>query len=132
MQTQPNALAPRGPEAEYFAYLDQGRFLIQRCDGCRAHVFFPRVLCPHCGATGLEWVAPSGRGTVHSFSVIAGKPGVSGDYNVALVDLDEGVRLMSRVEGVPAALVRVGMPVQAHVRVTDGKGLLVFLAGGEP
>ncbi|CAG9167101.1 Zn-ribbon domain-containing OB-fold protein [Cupriavidus respiraculi] len=131
MQTHAGARAPSGPEAEYFAHLDQGRFLIQRCGGCRAHVFFPRAVCPHCGATRLDWVAPSGRGTVYSFSVIAGRPGVSSDYNVALVDLEEGVRLMSRVEGVPPALVRIGMPVQAQVRVTDGKGMVVFLAGGE-
>jgi uncharacterized OB-fold protein len=130
MQTRIAAPGRQGPEAEYFANLDQGRFLIQRCEGCRAHVFYPRVVCPHCGATALGWVTPSGRGAVYSFSVIAGKPGAGSDYNVALIDLEEGVRMMSRVEGVPPDRIRVGMPVRARVQVTDGKGLVVFEAGG--
>ncbi|MBC7954527.1 MAG: Zn-ribbon domain-containing OB-fold protein [Cytophagales bacterium] len=119
--------ATRGPEAEYAAALSEGRFLIQRCGACSQHVFYPRTLCPHCGAEKLAWVAPCGRGTVYSVSVIAGKPGTGSDYHVALIDLDEGVRMMSRVEGVAHAQVHIGMKVQAAVQRNDeGRGLVVF------
>ena len=119
----------RGPEAEYFANLDQGRFLIQQCTACKGHVFYPRVLCPHCGSEHLSWVEPSGRGTVYSVSVIHGKPGTNSDYNVALIDLEEGVRVMSRVEEIAPEAVTIGMAVKAGVKLTDGKGLLIFTPG---
>ena len=92
--------APQGVEAQYREALDQGRFLIQRCAGCDRAVFYPRMICPHCGAEKLDWVTPDGRGTVYSTTVVRRKPDAGGDYNVALIDLQEGVRLMSRVDGV--------------------------------
>lgn len=131
MQTEAAAAAPRGPEAEYFYNLDQGNFLVQQCNACCKHVFYPRVLCPHCGAEDLRWVEPSGRGTVYSFSVIAGKPGSDADYNVVLVDLDVGVRMMSRVEGIVPNQIHIGMPVQGKVKIQDGKGQVVFEPRGQ-
>jgi uncharacterized OB-fold protein len=109
---------PSGPEKRYLDALAAGRFEIQKCAACAKHVFYPRVLCPHCGSDRLEWVAPSGRGTVYSTTVVRKKPADGGDYNVCLVDLAEGVRMMSRVVTVPPADVRIGMRVKA--RIADG------------
>jgi len=109
---------PCGPEKRYLDALKEGRFEIQKCAACARHVFYPRVLCPHCGADRLDWVAPSGRGAVYSTTVVRRKPADGGDYNVCLVDLDEGVRMMSRVVGIPPAEVRIGMSVKA--RIADG------------
>jgi len=106
--------------------LDAGRFLIQRCGTCQRHVYFPRELCPHCGALAPDLVEPSGLGTVHAVTTIRRKPDAGGDYNVCLVDLDEGVRLMSRVEGIAPDAVRIGQRVKARVHVDAGKGLVVF------
>lgn len=106
---------PSGPEKRYLDALAQGRFEIQRCDACAKHVFYPRVLCPHCGSTRLDWVAPSGRGTVYSTTVVRRRPADGGDYNVCLVDLDEGVRMMSRVVSVAPQDVRIGMAVKARI-----------------
>ena len=61
-----------------------------------------------------------------SYTVVARKAEAGGDYNVVLVDLDEGVRLMSRVEGVDPHSVKIGQRVKARVQVTDGKGLVLF------
>ncbi|KGD98965.1 DNA-binding protein [Achromobacter sp. RTa] len=119
--------APQGVEAQYRQALDQGRFLIQHCAACDRAVFYPRMICPHCGAGSLSWVAPDGRGTVYSTTVVRRKPDAGGDYNVALVDLQEGVRLMSRVEGVPPEAVSIGMAVRAQVAQQDGHGLVVFV-----
>jgi len=107
-----------GPEKTYQDKLAQGSFEIQRCAACGQHVFYPRVLCPHCGAERLDWIVPSGRGTVYSTTVVRRKPADGGDYNVALVDLEEGPRMMSRVVSIAPDGVRIGMAVKA--RITDG------------
>jgi len=112
-----------GPEFQYQERLSQGRFEIQKCAGCGKHVFYPRVLCPHCGADRLAWVAPSGRGVVYSTTVVRRKPADGGDYNVALVDLEEGVRMMSRVAEIAPETVRIGMKVKARVAA----GLVEFV-----
>ena len=113
-------------QTHYQAELDAGRFCIQHCPQCQQHVFTPRELCPHCGASPLRWVRASGLGTVYSTSTIARKPDAGGNYNVALIDLDEGVRMMSRVEGLAPEEVTIGQRVQAHVAQKDGRGLVLF------
>lgn len=119
-----NDVNETGVELAYQKQLDAGIFMIQRCGGCTRHVFYPRELCPHCGSTSLQWVAPVGTGTVYAVTTVRRKPDAGGDYNVSLIDLDEGVRMMSRVERTGA--VRIGDRVCARVRVTEGKGLVVF------
>lgn len=109
---------PSGPEKRYLDALKEGRFEIQKCASCAKHVFYPRLACPHCGSEQLEWVAPSGRGTVYSTTVVRRKAADGGDYNVCLVDLAEGVRMMSRVATIAPGAVRIGMGVKA--RVADG------------
>jgi uncharacterized OB-fold protein len=113
-------------QAEHQAALDAGRFQIQRCGGCGRHAYFPRALCPHCGSTALAWATPSGLGTVHAVTTVRRRPADGGDLNVSLVDLDEGVRLMSRVDNLPPEAVRIGQRVRARVAQRDGRGLVVF------
>lgn len=118
----------QGPQARYFAALAEGRFEIQHCVTCQACQFFPRTVCMHCGGMALSWIRPTGRGTIYSTSIVRRKPDAGGDYNVALVDLQEGVRLMSRVEDIAATDVYIGMAVRAQVRSTDAGPRLVFVA----
>lgn len=113
-------------QTHYQAELNAGRFCLQRCPQCQRHVFTPRELCPHCGASPLDWVRASGLGVVYSASTIHRKPDAGGNYNVALVDLDEGVRMMSRIEGVAPEAVRIGQRVRAQVAHKDGRGLVLF------
>ena len=122
---------PAGAEARYQAELNQGRFMIQRCNDCDKHVFFPREVCPHCGGISLAWLEPKGTGTVYSVTTVRRKPEAGGDYNVSLVDLDEGVRMMSRVDGVAPPEVNIGMRVKAKVIDRKGSGLVVFERNGE-
>jgi hypothetical protein len=121
-QSQPAA----GIQAQHQQALDQGQFLIQRCDGCQRHVYFPRSICPHCGHGSLSLVPPAGTGTVHAVTTIRRKPDAGGDFNLSLIELDEGVRLMSRVEGLPPAEVAVGQRVKARMSQANGHGLVVF------
>ena len=115
-----------GADLYYRTQLDQGNFLIQHCAACTRNVFFPRMICPHCGSDRLGWFAPSGEGVVYSTTVVRRKAEQGGDYNVALIDLREGVRMMSRVDGITPSDVKIGMQVQAQViDGTEGK-LVVF------
>jgi uncharacterized protein len=113
------------PEKEYFAHLAEGRFMIQKSRSTGGHVFYPRVAEPGTGATDLEWVAASGHGTVYSTTVIRQKPPTP-NYNLALIDLAEGPRMMSRVEGIAPEDVRIGMPVKAKIVHENEQALVVF------
>ncbi len=117
-------MSTTGPEHAYKSKLAEGRFEIQKCASCAKYVFYPRVVCPHCGADKLEWVAAAGAGVVYSSTVVRRKPEAGGDYNVALVDLAEGPRMMSRVVGVEPTAVKIGMKVKARV-ATEGESRIV-------
>jgi len=112
------------PTETFFRHLADGRFLIQRSVSTGQYVFYPRVMAPTSGLDDLEWVEPSGRGVVYSTTVVRQRPPAH-DYNLAIVELDEGVRLMTRVEGLPATEVRIGMAVTARVVQRDGQDSLV-------
>lgn len=113
------------PEKEYFAHLAQGRFMLQRSRISGNYFFYPRVAEPVTGARDLEWVEASGRGTVHATTVVRAKPPQQ-PYNVVLVDLEEGPRVMSRVEGIAPDDVRIGMKVQARIAKQDEREILLF------
>ncbi|HSV48467.1 MAG TPA: OB-fold domain-containing protein [Ramlibacter sp.] len=113
------------PEKEFFEHLAQGRFMIQKSLSTGGHVFYPRVAEPGTGATDLEWVAASGRGTVYSTTVIRQKPPTP-NYNLALIDLAEGPRMMSRVEGIAPEEVKIGMAVKARLIRENDQPLIVF------
>lgn len=131
MTTTADVFSGDGPEKVYFDTLKAGQFRIQRCGACSRHIFFPRVVCTHCGSSDLAWVAPSGRGTVYSTTVLRKRPEAGGNLNIALIDLEEGPRMMSRVEGIPAEDVRIGMRVMAGIIEDNGVPLVVFRPAGE-
>lgn len=114
------------PEAEWRAFLAEGRFMIQRSPSTGAFVFHPRIAAPGSGAQDLEWVEAAGTGTVHAVTVIARKdPGEN--YNVVLIDLDEGPRLMSRVIDIAPDAVVIGQRVRARIIWEGDQPLLVFV-----
>ncbi len=119
-------MSSSGPDAKFRAGLSQGIINIQKCNDCDRHIFFPRVHCPHCHGTSIDWVEAEGDGVVYSSTVVRRKPERGGDYNVVLVDLAEGVRMMSRVEGIAPDAVVIGMPVAAFVGDVDGVPGVLF------
>ena len=119
-----------GPEQVYHAALKDGTFQIQLCGACNKHVFFPRVLCSHCGSSDLSWVRPSGKGKVYSSTVMRRKADAGGDLNLCLIDLEEGVRMMSRVEGIAPDQVKIGMAVNAVIVSHKEQPLVVFTPAG--
>ncbi|RMX06637.1 hypothetical protein D8I35_08995 [Corticibacter populi] len=126
MTTATKPPAELQPQQEYFAHLAQGRFMLQRSRSTGEYVFYPRVAAPRSGARDLEWVAASGRGTVYATTVMRVRPPAS-PYNVCLVQLEEGPRMMSRVEGLAPEAVAVGLPVRARVALDeDQQPVVVF------
>lgn len=115
---------PMGAQARYEAALAQGRFEIQRCTACEGHIFYPRQVCPCCASMALEWVSPSGLGTVYATTTVCVNP--KNVHDVCLIDLDEGVRMMSRVANRAAGAVAIGQRVKARVDQSGDRPLVVF------
>lgn len=105
---------PRSPLETYRSYLRNGQLGYQYSPSAQRAVFFPRLVCPFSGTTELEWRVSQGIGTVHATTVVFPRKGDA--YNVALIDLDEGFRMMSRVEGMAPEDVRIGMRVTVQFR----------------
>ena len=116
---------PGGPDILFQRHLAAGRFMIQRAVGSGRAVFYPRAVAPGSGEA-LEWVPATGLGIVYSTTVVRVRP-PEPNRNVALIDLDEGVRMMSRVEGIAAEDVRIGQRVRARI-VPHGEGHIVVFA----
>lgn len=124
---------PRLPEARpYWEGLAAGRLMLPSCGAC-GPFFYPRAFCPRCHARAVTWVQASGRGTLHAFTIAyqAFHPGftVPTPCVLALVELEEGPRLLTNLVGVepdPRAL-RCGMPVEVvFERVTEEVTLPLF------
>jgi uncharacterized OB-fold protein len=126
---------PVGPESgPFWDATREGRLLVQWCTACDRGIFFPRALCPFCGGTGaLEWREATGRAKVHA-AVVEHRPEAAGaafahgePFCIALVDLEEGVRMMTNVVGCPPDEVHSGMAVTVTWEpLSDGRQLALF------
>lgn len=107
---------PNPDSRAYWEAAREDKLMIRRCTACETLHFMPRFLCPHCWSTDLEWVQASGRGKVHSFSIIRRAPlqayAPRVPYVVALIDLEEGPRMFSNVVGDGALHAQVGSEVR--------------------
>ena len=117
-------LAPTiSPDTEFFWNgLRDHKLLIQRCNGCQTLRHPPRPMCPKCRSLDWTGIEASGRGTVYSY-VMPHEPRFpffDYPYIVALVQLAEGVRLVSNLTDIDPADVVVGMPVEAYYQAFDG------------
>nr|WP_307874573.1 Zn-ribbon domain-containing OB-fold protein [Frankia nepalensis] len=96
----------------------------QRCGGCGVLRHPPRPMCPHCQSLDYEAVQLSGRGTLYSYALLHHPRHPAFDYPVvaALVDLDEGVRVVSNLVDVEPGEIRIGMPLEVTFEPTAGDG----------
>ncbi|SFP71153.1 hypothetical protein SAMN05443579_11480 [Variovorax sp. PDC80] len=115
-----------GPDAQYLQALQERRLMLQHCEDCAAVRFPPALVCRACGSPRLQWRASPGLGSVYSLTTVRDR---AGDYNVALVDLEGGARMMSRVEDVAPDAVRIGQRVRA--RIVAGEEPFVVFAPAE-
>ena len=110
--------------APYWEAAQEGRLDIPLCGDCGKHHFYPRAICPHCHSDNLKFDTVSGRGEVHTFTIArrpAG-PAFAEDvpYVVALIELEEGPRMMSRIQTDDPESVQIGASVEVtFVKATD-------------
>jgi hypothetical protein len=107
------------------------RLVLPWCAACDRPFWYPREVCPRCLGDAIEWRQASGRGEVHAVSV-QHRPGpmrdpAAGPYAVALVDLAEGVRVMTNIVGCEPDAAAVGMAVRVRWQpLADGRHLAQF------
>lgn len=106
----------REPYQRYLEGLARGALVYQHCQECERAVFYLRPSCPHCGSVELELRDSQGLGTLYSVSVVFDK---ERNYNLALVDLDEGFRMMSTLPNCEEPA--IGARVQARVEHLEGE-----------
>ncbi|WP_416899976.1 MAG: Zn-ribbon domain-containing OB-fold protein [Minwuia sp.] len=107
---------PNADSEAFWAACAQERLTIQKCGSCGAVQHYPRSLCIACGSHDLDLIDASGRGEVFTFTINhrAPSPAFAADapYVIALIDLEEGPRMMMNVIGCEPADVRIGMKVK--------------------
>ena len=101
-----------------------GNLVIQRCEQCSQYQFYPRGICAHCWSNNIKWIKSSGKGTVWTYTITHQNrpPGFAEDvpYVLALVELEEGVRMFTNIVGCNPRDVTIGMPVEVtFVRAND-------------
>jgi uncharacterized OB-fold protein len=108
--------------AVFWDAVAEQRLVAQRCAECGRLRHPPRPMCPQCHSLSIEVVELSGRGTLYSYSVLHHPQHPAFDYPVlaALVDLDEGVRMVSNLVGIEPNDIRIGMPVEVEFQEQDG------------
>jgi uncharacterized OB-fold protein len=131
---RPKRIEPPAGETSqpFWEATKEQKFLIQRCDACDANIFYPREVCPKClSSDSLSWRESKGSGTIYAASVQE-KPAnpLMADrvpYVVAIVELDEGIRLMSNVINCEPYDASVGKPVRLTWEpLSDGRHLPQF------
>jgi uncharacterized OB-fold protein len=112
-------------EAFWLAAAD-GRLVVQRCTSCGSRHHPPRPMCPRCRSIELEWAEVAGTGTVYSYALLHHPRHPAFDYPVpaVLVDLDEGVRILSNLVGIDPHAIRIGLRVRVAFEVA-GEDLAV-------
>ena len=113
MMIRPEVTADTEP---YWSGVADGVLLLQHCSGCGCVLHPPAPACPVCQSDVLQWQAASGKGLLFSYTVVH-HPTHSAfadrvPYVVALVELDEGVRLVTSIVGATDEQLRVGMPLE--------------------
>ena len=98
------------------------------CPGCRRYHFYPRAICPHCGDAEIEWKQASGTGSVYTFAVVR-QPverafAALVPYVIAIIELEEGVRMLSHVTSTDPEAVRCGMEVTVEFKPYSEKVVL--------
>jgi uncharacterized OB-fold protein len=117
--TQKTSSLPVAPEVQFWSHLREGRFMVQRSRSSDEYVFYPRLICPGSGDADLEFVEVSGQGVVYSTTVVRRSANEGGDYNMVIVDLDDGPRMLSRVMGVAPEDVKIGLRVVPSIEKVD-------------
>jgi uncharacterized OB-fold protein len=123
--------APRRPaplltddNAVFWESVLEGRLSAQRCAGCARFRHPPRPMCPHCHSLEFEVVPLSGHGTLYSYAILHHPQHPAFDYPLvaAIVDLDEGIRLVTNLTGLEPGEIEIGLPLEVTFEATENNG----------
>ena len=115
---------PTAETERYWQAALEGRLEVQRCRACARHQFYPRGFCTACLSDQIEWVLASGRGRIYTYTVcrIAAHPVFESrvPYVIAMIDLNEGVRLLAGIVDSDIERIAIGAPVEVQFeRISD-------------
>ncbi len=124
-----------GETKPFWNSCQQGRLLIQKCGRCGEHQFYPRGICANCWSNDIQWARSSGKGTVWTFTLTYQNrtPGFAEEvpYILALVELDEGVKMFTNIVECNPRNVKIGMPVEVtFVQATTQVAIPFFKPAG--
>jgi uncharacterized OB-fold protein len=128
---------PTPETAPYWEAANRGELQIQRCHACDRYYFYPRTACPRCGSTDVTWVSVSGRGRLHTY-LINHRParGFENEapYAIAVVELEEGPRMMANIVGVPNTPehLQLDMPLEVRFEPRGEQMVPVFTPAAPP
>lgn len=130
MSALPVLLPAITPEtAPFWRAAATGSLTLPRCNDCERLIWYPRGFCPYCGGAAVTWTTLTGRGHIYSSTVIrrAPHPGYAAavPYVLALVDLEEGVRMLANVVTDDVDAVAIGMAVTAVYDRLNGECAVV-------
>jgi hypothetical protein len=112
----------------------QGKLLIQVCTDCESRIFYPRKYCPECWSGSLGWIEASGKARIETFSTAYSmvEPKFMDElpYTIAFVNLDEGIRMMTRIVDCKPEDIRFDMPVEVVFHEREGFFLPYFRPAG--
>lgn len=116
---------------QFYEWCGRGELRFQRCKGCGTFRHVPRDLCAECGSFDWGWERSSGKGTIFSYTVVARAlhPAFASatPYAAVIVELEEGVRILSNVVDCPVEQLKIGMPVHVDFeKQNDSVTLPVF------
>lgn len=123
--------APTEETLPYWEAARDGRLIFQHCRACNYRQFYPRTLCQRCGSTDLGWMDATGWGVIYTFTVVHRPPSPAFaelvPYVCAVIELDEGVRMLSNVVDCDPQRIRIGQRVRVDfLRLNDDINLPVF------
>lgn len=108
---------------------NEGQLVLQRCNDCAAYRWTPQILCPHCLGENYTWTKASGKGTIHSYTIIHRPPlkAFTPPYAIATVELEEGPLMLTHIVDFAPEATRVGLPVQVRfTRASEDINLYTF------
>ncbi|EKF21593.1 hypothetical protein C731_4461 [Mycolicibacterium hassiacum DSM 44199] len=108
----------------WWAAIKDGTLMVNHCRSCDRNSLYPRPFCPHCWSEDVALEPASGRGRLYTWSVI--RPAGGDPYVVAMIDLDEGPRVMSAVVDCDPADLAADLELQVAFRDDDGVRVPVF------
>lgn len=129
---------PITPESKpFWDGLREGKLMLPKCGDCSRVFFYPRIVCPQCQSRNVGWIQGTGRGKLYSFEIayqtISKAFKVKPPYVLAMVELDEGARMLSNLINVEPdpKKIRCDMPVEiVYQKLTDEVTLPLFQPAG--